>query len=158
MKEPVHPHFVLSDAQYCHFLDDRLVIGKKDLPEKLPAPKNKLDVMLLLIQLLGLALLGFFIVMTVLAKYYMVTFTVSGLFLLLVYSVVRTAGFTTTQSIMKSNIVGVEYHKRGLGYDFFIINYSGEKGKLCKRRLAIYDSKQCLEQALQVMKEQGLLK
>lgn len=158
MKEPNHPHFVLSDAQYCHVLEDRLVIGKRELPEKLPEPRNKLDLVLLLLQTGGIAILVFFLVMTVIAKYYFVTFTVSALLLLLLFSIMRTIGFTNTKAIYKSDVLAVDYKKRSIGYDFFVVRYSGEHGKLWKRRLIIYDSQDCLNQALKVMKDAGLLK
>lgn len=158
MKEPQHPHFLLSDGQYCHMLEDRLVIGKRDIPDPLPKPQNKLDTVLLLLGILGLGLLLFFTVMTILTHYYMVTLTLVVLMALIFVSLLRTAGYTTTKTIFKNDILNVEYHKRAFGYDFFIIRYSGEKGKLWKRRLAIYDSQISVDQAIAVMKEQGLLK
>jgi hypothetical protein len=158
MNEPKHSHFVLADASYCHVLDDKLIIGKRELPEKLPEPVNKLDFLTLGFQLAGLLLLSFFLITTLITRYYVVTFTLSLLILTLALATIRSAGFTSTKCIYIADIVGVEYHKRLFGYDFFVIHYSGPGGKRWKRRLAIYDSKICLEQALTAMREAKLLK
>lgn len=158
MKEPNHPHFVLADAQYCHVLADRLLIGKRDLPEKMPEPVGKPDFVTLALQLAGLLVLAFFMVMTVITQYYVITFTLGILFLTLGLSFVRTAGYTSTNIIMIADIVGVDYKKKLFGYDYFIVHYAGPQGKECKRRLPIYDSQKCLDQALSVMKDAKLLK
>jgi hypothetical protein len=157
MNEPTHPHFVLSDGQYCHVLEDRLVIGKRELPATMPAAKNKLDYVQLALIIGGLCLLSFFFVMTLITQYYVITFTLLMLITVLFFSLLRTASFTSTPIIMKDDIVGVDYHKRSFGYDFFIVRYSGEGGKLWKRRLVIYDSAESLAQALKVMHEAKLL-
>lgn len=158
MNEPTHSHFVLADASYCHLLEDRLYIGKREVPDKLPAPLNQLDLVTLLLQIAGLAVLLFFIVMTIITQYYVVTFTLGLLAITLGISLIRSAGFTATKTILKADILSVNYHKRMFGYDFFIIRYAGPGGKVWKRRLAIYDSHRCLEQALVAMKEAGLMK
>jgi hypothetical protein len=106
----------------------------------------------------GLLILGFFHQMTLLVDFYVVTFTLGVLMLALVLALVRTVGQTTTKVIPRADILGVDYKKRLFGYDSFIIRYAGEHGKVWKRRLAIYDSQQCLNQALEVMKTEGLMK
>jgi hypothetical protein len=158
MNEPTHSHFVLADASYCHVLEDRLYMGKREIPEKIPAPVNQLDYITLFLQITGLTVLLFFVVMTLITHYYVVTFTLTLLALTLGISLIRSAGFTATKTIMKADIIGVNYHKKLFGYDFFIIRYAGPGGKVWKRRLAIYDSHRCLEQALKAMKDAGLLK
>mgnify|MGYP000683953499 CR=1 FL=1 len=158
MNEPTHAHFVLADAQYCHVLKDRLVIGKRELPEKMPEPAGKPDYVTLALQLAGILILSFFLVMTLITHYYVITFTLGILLLTLGISFIRTAGFTSTKAILIADIVGVDYKKRMFGYDYFIVHYAGPHGKECKRRLAIYDSQKCLDQALSVMKEAKLLK
>jgi hypothetical protein len=158
MNEPTHAHFVLADADYCHVLNDRLIIGKRELPPKLPEPAGNPDYTTLGLLLAATLLLGFFLVMTLITHYYVVTFTLSILLLLTLTSLIRNAGYTATKAIMIADIVGVDYKKRMVGNDYFIIHYAGPNGKECKRRLAIYDSQKCLEQALTVMKEAGLLK
>lgn len=157
MNEPKHPHFVLADASYCHVLEDRLLIGKRVLPEKFPEPINKLDYVTFFLQLGGMLVLLFFIVVTIMTSFYVVTFTLGLFFITLGIALKHSAGFTATKTIMIADIIGVEYRKRFMGYDFFIIRYSGPGGKVWKRRLAIYDSARCLEQALLVMKEAKLL-
>lgn len=158
MKEPVNPHFVLSDGNYCHFLDDRLVIGKCDLPEKIPSPVNKMNFVVLVLQVLAICVLSFFLVMTVIASYFIVTFTLACLLLIGIITIFRGVKYSDTKAILKDDILKVEYHKRAFGYDFFTVAYAGEGGKIWAKRLTIYDSQQCLDQALLVMKEQGLLK
>ncbi|MDQ3111547.1 MAG: hypothetical protein M3R17_16795 [Bacteroidota bacterium] len=158
MNEPTHAHFVLADADYCHVLNDRLIIGKRELPEKLPVATSKPDYMTIGLLITAILVLSFFLVMTLIVHYYVVTFTLSVLLLLTLVGMIRTAGFTSTKLIMIADIVAVDYKKRMFGYDFFIIHYAGPNGKKCRRRLAIYDSHKCLEQALTVMKEAGLLK
>ncbi|HTL80083.1 MAG TPA: hypothetical protein VL651_00185 [Bacteroidia bacterium] len=158
MNEPTHAHFILSDAQYCHVLEDRLYVGRKDVPEKFPQVKNSFDGVLLILQVAAFLLLAFFITMTIVVHYYVVTLTLGMLLLLLMVSVIRTLGFTNTKVIMKADILGVDYFKKSVGYDFFVVRYSGEGGKLWKRRLTLYDSQQSIKQALEVMKEAGLLK
>jgi hypothetical protein len=106
----------------------------------------------------GLLLLGFFLSMTLITHYYVVTFTLAVLFLTLGGAVYRSSGYTSTKVIVAADIVGVDYKKKMFGYDYFIIHYAGPNGKDCKRRLAIYDSPQCLEQALNLMRYLGFLK
>lgn len=158
MKEPANPHFVLSDGTFCQFLDDRLVIGKADLPGKNPVPSNRPDPVSLGLMIAALLVLGFLLVMTVIAHFYIITLTLGLLFSFTLVSFVRSVKYSATPVIMKGDILSVKYHKRGIGYDFFVIIYSGKDGKAWLRRLAIYDSQQCLDQALQVMHEQGLLR
>ncbi len=158
MNEPTHAHFVLADAQYCHVLSERLLIGKRDLPEKMPEPTGKPEYLMLAFQLVGILILTFFLIMTIITHYYVITFTISLLLLTLIVSFFRTAGFTATKTIMIADIVGVDYKKKMFGYDYFIVHYAGPHGKQCKRRLPIYDSQICLDQALAVMKEAKLLK
>lgn len=157
MNEPTHPHFVLSDGQYCHVLEDRLYVGKRDLPKELPPPENKLDAVSIILFGLGLLIMLFFAVTTIITKYYVVTFTTSALGITLAVAFFRAMKFTATKTIYRGDILGVEYHKRAMGYDYFIVHYAGKDKKAWKRRLTIYDSQQCLEQALQVMKNAGIL-
>jgi hypothetical protein len=158
MNEPKDPHFMLSDGSYCHVLEDRLYIGKKEIPGTFPPQKHGMDIVTFGLQLAALLLLGFFITMTVIVHYYMVTFMLSLLLLLLGVSLVRTFGYTNTMVIMKADVVGVKYLHRSVGYDLFIVSYSGKNGNLRKRRLMIYDSKETSTKAIAVMKEAGLLK
>jgi hypothetical protein len=158
MNEPTHPHFVLADAQYCHVLKDRLIIGKRDLPEKMPEPTGNPDYMTLAFLSAGFLILSFFLVMTLLSSFYVVSFTLGILLLTLAIALIRSFGYTSTKAIMIADIVGVDYKKKMFGYDYFIVHYAGPQGKECKRRLPIYDSQKCLDQALAVMKEAKLLK
>lgn len=157
MKEPVNPHFVLADGNYCHFLEDRLVIGRCDLPERLPEPVNKVNYLVLGLQIVAIIVLSFFLVMTVIAMYFIVTFTLACLLLVGTVTFFRSVKYSNTLAIMRDDIISVQYHKRSFGYDFFTVIYSGE-GKAWVRRLTIYDSQQSLDQALRVMKEEGYLK
>jgi hypothetical protein len=157
MNEPQHSHFVLADAQYCHVLEDRLYIGKRDVPEKFPDQENHLDYVTLLLQSVGLLILLFFDVVTIITHFYVVTFTLSLLAFALSISLFRSAGFTATQTILKADIIGVDYHKKMFGYDFFVIRYAGPGGKVWKKRLAIYDSQHCLDQALKAMRDAGFM-
>ena len=158
MNEPKHSHFVLADASYCHVLEDKLYIGKRELPEKFPLPTYKLDFLTLTFQLLGLLVLSFFIVMTLMTKFYVITFTLSLFTITLALATLRSAGFTNTFNIPIASIVKVDYTKKSFGYDFFVIHYYDKIGKIWKRRLAIYDSKICLDQAIAAMKDAKLLK
>ena len=158
MREPAYPHFVLADGEYCQLVDGKLIIGKRDLPPVLPPVIGTPDYVVLGLQLAGLLLLGFFLGMTIVAKYYVVTVTLAILFLTLAGSVYKMAGYTSTRAIIVADIVGVDYKKKLFGYDYFVVHYAGPKGKDCKRRLTIYDSSKCLEQALDLMKELGFLK
>ncbi|HEU4717506.1 MAG TPA: hypothetical protein VFU15_06725 [Bacteroidia bacterium] len=158
MNEPKHAHFILSDGQYCHILGDKLIIAKKEIPEKLPASSDSPDMVSVALETGGMLILAFLLYMTILASAFTLSALISGLFLLLAFSLVRQFSFSNAKVILRANILGVEYHRRAIGYDYFIVIYSGEKGKLCRRRMAIYDSSQCLEQALISMKSEGLLK
>ncbi|MBI3512253.1 MAG: hypothetical protein HY064_16455 [Bacteroidetes bacterium] len=158
MNEPKHPHFILSDAQYCHVLDDKLYIGKRDLPPNFPEVKNKPDRVVIILQAAAFLVLSFFIVMTLVTHYYMVTLTLSILMALLIGSALRMIGYTSTSVILREDIVGVNFQHKPIGFDFFVINYSGENGKLWKRRLVLYDSAQSVQQAIEVMKKAGYLK
>ncbi len=158
MNEPTHSHFVLADAQYCHVLNDCLVIGRSVLPDKTPQPTHKPDLITFILQLTGVLILTFFLVMTLITHYYVVSFTVGMLLITLGVSFIRTTGFTATNAIMIADITDVYYKRKSFGYDYFIVYYSGPEGKKCKRRLTIYDSEKCLAQALTAMKNAGLLK
>ena len=157
MKEPKHSHFVLSDAEYVHVLDDRLYIGKRELPEVFPEQENHLDYVTLGLQIGGLTVLLFFMVISLFTNFYIVTFTLSVLAITLSVALFRSAGFTATKTILKADVIGVDYHKKKFGYDYFVVHYAGEKGKVWKRRLAIYDSQQCLDQALKAIRDWGFM-
>jgi hypothetical protein len=158
MNEPKHPHFVLSDATYCHVLADRLVIAKRDLPSSLPEPGGRP----LWFELIGLslcaAIMAFFFVMAVLAKMYLLAALLLALGCFSAISAARMIGFTDSKAILRSDILSVTYHRRRIGNDFFIVIYATSKGKVARRRLMIYDSEQCLQQALTVMMTEGLFK
>lgn len=157
MNEPLHPHFVLADGTYCHILADRLVIAKKELPKTIPEAGGK-PVWFEIIGLgIAAAIMVFFFVMTIYAGYYLLA---SLMFLLGAYaclSAIRLIGFTDAKTILRSDILGVVYYPRRIGNDFFVVVYTSAQGKVARRRLAIYDSQECLQQALTVMTAEGLL-
>lgn len=89
---------------------------------------------------------------------YVVVFMLGMLDLLMLPALYRLLGYSQTNFIPREDISGTEYHKRNFGYDWFVVHYTGKNGKHCKRRLVIYDSQECLTQALSVMRAEGLLK
>ncbi len=158
MNEPEHPHFVLSDARYCHMLPHGLVIGNKNDAHVIPEQKDSPDYVSGLWLIIGIAVLTFFMVMCTITELYVVVVLMGALNILMIVTLYRTLGFSQTGFIPRKDINSVEYHKKNFGYDHFLIHYTGKNGKACKRRLVIYDSQECLNQALGVMKTQGLLK
>jgi hypothetical protein len=157
MNEPEHPHFVLSDAMYVHVLPEGLIVAKKDLPKVMPVQKDGPETMTL--ALLGAAVFVtlFFAVMTAITGMYLITFLMAAMLFLAVQNLLRSLKFSATDFIPRSAIKGVEYRKKSFGFDSLIVTYSGKNGKVFMRRFAIYDSHDCLVQALQVMKTEGWL-
>jgi hypothetical protein len=158
MREPANPHFILSDGEYCHFLEDRLFFGKIDLPKQFPSVNHRPDILAVTMQFVGIFLLLSFLISSFMVKFYVLVFILTALLATLSVWTMRTIQFSTAKWILRKDIVGATYHKQQLGYDYFIIQYSPEKGKLFKRRVVIYDSERSLEQALRVMTEEGILK
>jgi hypothetical protein len=158
MNEPEHPHFILSDARYCHVLQEGLIISTKKIPTERPVQNDKPDYVSSMWLVLGIAVLTFFMIMCVITKLYPVVVLMSALNILMIVTLYRMLGFSQSNFIPREDIVGVQYFKKNFGYDWFLVNYTGKNGKLCKRRLVIYDSAECLNQALTVMKTEGLLK
>lgn len=158
MNEPEHPHFVLSDARYCHVLNHGLVVSNKKDSHTTPEQKDSPDYVSGTWLIIGIAILTFFMVMCTITELYVVVVLMGMLNALMIVSLYRTLGFSQTEFIPRNDINGVQYTKKNFGYDFFIVHYTGKNGKALKRRLVIYDSQECLTQALDVMKTQGLLK
>lgn len=155
MNEPQHPHFVLADGTYCHVLADRLVVAKKELPAVLPQPNGKK----LWLEVIGMAVAAlimlFFCVVMIMSDYYLLaalTLTLAGFSAFAAY---RMFGYTDTPAILRDDILSVKYHRRAIGNDAFIVYYTDAEGKAARRRFSIYDSKECLLQALEVMKNEG---
>lgn len=158
MNEPQHPHFVLSDGNYCHVMPEGLIVSKKKIPDRTPAQDDKPDVISGVLLAIGVVIFTFLIVMCAITGMYVVVFLLGLVDALLVVSLIRTLGYSQTPFIPREDISGVEYIKRNFGYDVFLVHYTGKKGKHAKRRLVIYDSQECLTQALNVMVSEELLK
>lgn len=157
MNEPLHPHFVLSDGMYCHVMPEGLIISKKQLPKATPVQSANPEWLWVILLLIGAGIFGFFLVMSLIAHYYVVSFMVGVCAIFLMWNAIKLIGYTSTLFIAREDILGVTYHSKSFGYDTFIVLYAGTNGKVLKRRLIIYDSQECLTQALTVMTEQGWL-
>jgi len=158
MNEPEHPHFVLSDGRYCHVLQEGLIVSKKLIPEDRPIQKDGPDVLSLGFLITGIAIATFFMVMCFITGFYVVDVMLGTLNLLMIYSFIRALGFSQTELIPRTSVLDVKYTKRNFAYDYFVVHYTGKSGNACKRRFIIYDSQECLDQALSVMKTEGLMK
>jgi hypothetical protein len=155
MNEPLHPHFVLADGTYCHVLADRLVMAKRDLPKVMPEPTGKK----LWFEVIGMTVAAlimlFFFVMMLISGYYLLGFLTIVLATFSGYTAFRLLGYTETPAILRDDILKLAYHRRSIGNDFFVVFYTDPAGKMARRRLTIYDSKESLLQALRVMKDEG---
>jgi hypothetical protein len=156
MYEPQTPHFVLADGTYCHILSDRLVIAKKEIPAVLPEPDGKK----LWFEVIGMSfaalIMLFFCVTMILSGYFLLAFLTFALACFSAFAAYRMFGFTDTKAIIRDDILQIVYHRRKIGNDAFIVLYTDPQGKPARRRLNIYDSQECMVQALQVMDEEGL--
>lgn len=157
MNEPEHPHFVLSDGQYCHVLKEGLVVSKKKLPQETPEQNDNLDFTTAGLLGAGIIILSFLVTMCAITGMWVVVFLLGMLDIMMIVALLRMAGFTQTNFIPRDDISGAEYTRRNLGYDWIIVHYTGKNGKHLKRRFVIYDSKECLDMALRVMKSEGFL-
>lgn len=158
MNEPEHPHFVLSDARYCHVLEKGLVVSNKKVATVVVEQNDKPDYASGIWLMIGIVVLFFFMVMCTITELYVVVVLMGALNVLAIVSLYRTLTFSQTEFIPRGDILNVEYFKKSFGYDWFLVHYTGKNGQPCKKRLVIYDSQECLKQALDVMKSQGLLK
>lgn len=158
MNEPEHPHFVLSDGRYCHVLKEALIVSKKEIPEERPVQKDGPDKLSLGFLVVGISIATFFLVMCWITGFYVVVLMLATLILLMGFSLFRAIGFSQTEFIPRTSITDVKYTKRNFAYDYFIFHYKAKNGQDCKRRFIIYDSQDCLDQALRVLQEEGLLK
>lgn len=158
MNEPEHPHFVLSDARYCHVLEKGLVISNKKEATVVVEQNDKPDYVSGIWLIIAIVVLVFFMVMCTITELYVVVVLMAALSVLVIMSLYRTLGFAQSEFIPRNSINQVLYFKKNFGYDWFLVHYTGKNGQACKRRLVIYDSEECLKQALDVMKTQGLLK
>lgn len=158
MNEPEHPHFVLSDANYCHVLSQGLIISRKKTVEKIPEQNDKPDYVSAFWLLLGATILTFFMVVCTITELYVIVVLMGALNALVLVSLYRTLAFSQSPFVPRQDITAVQYFTRTFGYDFFVVHYASKSGKPAKRRLVIYDSAECLNQALTVMKAEGLLK
>ena len=158
MNEPQHPHFVLSDARYCHVLQQGLVISNKKTVTEIPAQNDNPDYVSSIWLILGIAVISFLITMCAITGMWVVVFLLGLIDGLMIVTLYRMLGFSQSAFIPRDDVTGVEYFKRNFGYDWFLVHYTGKNGKHCKRRLVIYDSAECLNQALTVMKAENFLK
>jgi hypothetical protein len=158
MNEPQHPHFVLSDASYCHVLQEGLVISSKKEVKVIPTQNDRPDYFSGFWLILGITVLTFFMVVCTITELYVMVVLMGALNGLVIVSLYRTLGFSQTAFIPREDITAVQYVKRNFGYDWFLVHYTSQNGKAAKRRLVIYDSAECLNQALEVMRAEGFLK
>lgn len=158
MNEPQHPHFVLSDASYCHVLPQGLVVSKKKEVKEMPVQNDKPDYFSSVWLIIGAAILTFFMVVCTITELYVIVVLMGGLNGLVLVSLYRSIAFSQTEFIPRDDVNAVQYFRKNFGYDYFLVHYTGKNGKACKRRLVIYDSAECLNQALGVMKAEGFLK
>lgn len=157
MNEPEHPHFVLSDGQYCHVLKEGLIVSKKKAPQQLPEQKDTPDYTSLGLLGAGIIILTFLSGMCAVTGMYLVVVLLGALDIFAIMVFIRMIGFSQTEFIPRNDIQAVNYVKRNFGFDWFIIHYTGKDGKHHKRRLMLYDSKEAITQAVNVMQAEGFL-
>jgi hypothetical protein len=155
MNEPEHPHFVLSDASYVHMMEEGWIVGKKDLPKETPTQKDGPDRMSVILLGAATGITLFFAVMTAITGMYLITFLMGGMMLLSVQNLLRSFRYSQTMFIPRNAISGVTYSRKSFGFDSFVVTYKGKNGQDYKRRFSIYDSKDCLLQALEAVHNEG---
>lgn len=139
-------------------MPEGLIISKKKIPAEVPAKNDAPDVLSGIFLVIGASIFTFLMVMCAITGMYIVVFLLGLIDALLIVTLIRTLAYSQTEFIPRDDVSGVEYFSRNFGYDVFVVHYSGDKGKHRKRRLVIYDSQECLTQALHVMTAEGFLK
>ncbi|MGL4597132.1 MAG: hypothetical protein ACRCYO_06380 [Bacteroidia bacterium] len=158
MNEPKHPHFVLADGLYCHIFSEQLIVGKKELKDPKPVANDKPNLPVIIAVAIGVLISAGFFTATFMIGLFVFTFLFLFIGLLATITLARLVTFSQTPVINRSDILDVKYKKQVLGNDSIIVTYSGTGGRLLRRRFAIYDSEECLNQALRVLDEEGLMK
>lgn len=158
---PKNNYFTMSDGQFCHVLNDRIVITPKltiiDMPEPFDGPALGSQILFGGIAVVGFALtVCFFIV----GFYPLAVMTMlAGISSAIAF--MRGSKYSATNIIKRASIIGVEYKVVNYGYDYFLVHYTDqekpESGLTFKRRIAIYDSAEIIAQAVALMKAEGLL-
>lgn len=160
MQPETHIFFRLSDGDYCHVLDDKLVFSAHKAIRDIDEMKEKRKGLVKL----GIAAVAFGILMffsrRVLVDIYM---NAKGLFFGIVAFVISVFIFAyigiinQKLVILRSEIINITYRKRGIGYSYFLIEYNSN-GKLRSKKVKLYDEPLAEQHAVNVMREAGLLK
>ena len=158
MNEPEHPHFVLSDGMYCHVLEQGLIVSKKKIPAEAPLQSDRPDFVTSSFLLIAALILTFLLVMCFITGMYIVVALLGLMDAFAIIGFVRTISSSQSPFVPKADVIDTRYVKRNFGYDWMLVFYTGKDGKVRRRRYTIYDSHECLVQALDAMKSQGYLK
>jgi hypothetical protein len=158
MNEPKHPHFVLADGLYCHIFSDQLMVGKKEIKDPKPVANDKPNLPVIIGVAIGVLVSAGFFTATFMIGLYVFTFLFLFIGLLATITLARLVTFSQTPVVLRADIVDVAYKKQLLGNDSVIVTYLAKGGRVLRRRFAIYDSEECLNQALRVLDEEGLMR
>jgi magnesium-transporting ATPase (P-type) len=152
--------FRLSDGDYCHILDDKLVFTSNKAIREVDEEKEKKKG----VTKLGIAAVAFSIFLffsrSVLVDIFVnnkMVFVIIVLIILLVFTLAYMSIMNQQLVIPRNEIISVELRKRGLGYSYFLVRYNS-KGKLKTKKVKLYDEPAAEQQAVDVMREAGLLK
>lgn len=155
MNEPEHLHFVLSDATYVHMMEEGWIVGKKDLPKDTPKQNDGADKVNIILLSAATAITMFFAIMTAITGMYLITLLMVGMMLYVIQNLIRSFRYSQTMFIPRNSISGVTYKKKSFGFDSFVVTYKGKNGQTYLRRFSIYDSSDCLLQALDAVHKEG---
>lgn len=150
-------YFITADAGYCHILPQNIVLTRYVDYQSLPLSEDKKDLMPLVLGSIGVAA-GCF----VMVEFFIVGFMLMAvLFLIAMLAATRglaeLARYSAIKNIERTSIESAQLIKPAFGYYSLIIRFKNKEGKSSLRKIKLYDSRQNEEQAVELLRKEGLL-
>lgn len=156
-EKPSLKYFPMADGLYCHVLPDRLLINRSKEVRKEPEQKDGPNMLMIaLLMLLGIAAM-FFFANFVLTQFYPMAFAVLAVVVAIVFGLRNQMRYSATDLIPRDKILKTTFHRKSIGYDYFVVHYRGANGKIYLRKINIYDSQEVNKQALELFYTEELI-
>lgn len=153
-------YFMLSNGSYCHVLPDKIIFTDNKIIENIPPMNHHTNN-----RQTGLfisCLLAVIVIFTYLyfkqdapVEFIVVLFPlcIAGIFYL-----IRNRDLSTTSSIEIKYIKNVSLKLKEMGYTIISILFETNTGGTLRKRIKVYDTPDQEQKAVQILKEEGLIK
>ncbi|MFI5149049.1 MAG: hypothetical protein ACHQRM_04900 [Bacteroidia bacterium] len=151
-------YFITADAGFCHILPGNIIITSLPTYQELPPARDRKNWTALTAGSLGVAFGSF-----LMFNFFKAGLTLMGtmFFLAMLFAtkaLVEVARYTTVMNIERDKLLSIEVCKPRLGYIYLRISYTNKAGNIAWRKIKLYDSAQNETHALELLKNNGLIR